>query len=304
MFGVVSQAHSRLLRICGKGLERGLKDMEYHTFLNAIMWTEKFWADRRAGKKLIRKRKCRKYSDFSYPGLRSRGDPYWLHLERMSEKQLAEEVIDCFLNSKEWSCHIDSPGSDKGDKFVRNLKNAVDALQNGYAAVAGSRIENVEFSVKSNQSRIDQIYHCLCAIDPDWPTVIRKVAASKLMHMALPSLFVMWDRGIIKSYRIPLMGDTPFYSAFLMLMQENIRHIRETNPKGTDVTNEELAKQINEECGCKNLTIPRLVDMANFAVSQEKSGIGKCIRCVETTNRALERVEWHDERFKPGLFRI
>ncbi|MBL7062539.1 MAG: hypothetical protein ISS54_07375 [Dehalococcoidia bacterium] len=274
--------------------------MDYESLLHGIAWTKSKWGP----PKLYRRRKCKKYIDFSYSGLRQRGDDYWLHLERMGEKELGEEVINCFLNIKEFNCHIDNPGTDKGDKLVQNLKNAVDALPDAYAALAGCTIENVDFRQKSIRSRIDQIYFCLCAIDPDFPTFVRKVPATKLMHMALPALFVMWDNDIIKSYDVPLMGDTPFYSAFLMLMQENIRHIRETNPKGTDMTSQELARQINKQCGYDSLAMPRLLDIANYAVSRKGSGIQKCSKCIEVTNRRLETVEWYDERFKPGLFRI
>ena len=106
--------------------------MDYEGLLHGIAWTKSKWGP----SKLYRRRKCKKYIDFSYSGLRQRGDDYWLHLQRMGEKELGEEVINCFLNIKEFNCHIDNPGTDKGDKLVQNLKNAVDALPDAYAALA------------------------------------------------------------------------------------------------------------------------------------------------------------------------
>ncbi len=42
----------------------------------------------------------------SYSGLRSRGDAYWRHLEHLGQKELNAEIIEGFLNTKGWNCHI------------------------------------------------------------------------------------------------------------------------------------------------------------------------------------------------------
>lgn len=271
--------------------------MDYEEFSKAIAWTIEYWACRKEKRQSSRKCECKKFSDFSYAALRERGDDYWLHLERMSEDDLDEEIINCFLNSPPWYCYLPDPGTVERRQVVGNLKKAVDQLRDAYAALIGFRIEDIDFQ-NSNMVIIDHIYFSFCTIDPE---AFRKVPASKLMHMALPSLFIMWDDDIIKSYRVPkLEGYLSSYTTFLMLMQENVRHIKETNPTGSSVTNEELFRQINKQCGEKDLPITRLLDIANYAISRNKERYQKCHRCIEATNSKLAVMQWYpDERFKP-----
>lgn len=270
--------------------------MEYDKFLAAILWTKA----ERGKRKLKREPGCQKYQDFSYVALRARGDNYWLHLEKMNKAELEEEIIDCFLNAKGWFCHLDSPGTPRGQRMVCNLKKAVDKLPDFYADLKDFRLEDMDFG-GDNLFLIDQVYSIFRQIKPKFGAV----PASKLMHMALPNLFMMWDDGIIKKYGVKKQVLLYFerrvwsYTAFLMLMQENIRHIKETNPRGSSVTNQELLRQINTQCGGKGLPITRLLDMANFAVSRKGSGIKKCSKCIEVTKRRLAALAWYCELAKP-----
>lgn len=281
--------------------------MEYQEFLDAIAWTKDKWKRR----KPTREPRCQKYACFNYSALRERGDDYWLHLEKMDEAKLGKEIIDCFLNTKKWACRLPSPDTDKGIDMVKNLRKAVDQIEEReyYAVLKGFRIEDINLQgccVHQGVEKpilyiIDSIYSIFRQVKPKFGAV----ATSKLMHMALPNLFIMWDDMIIKEYGVRKQVLPYFeravwsYTAFLILMQENIHHIKETNPGGSSLTNQVLFQQINQQCGEKGLSITRLLDIANYAVSREKNTYQKCHRCIEVTKHRLEALAWYVELAKP-----
>jgi hypothetical protein len=179
--------------------------MDYERFLQGIAWTKNDWGQRKPADKP----KCQKYSSFGYSALRQRGDDYWLHLEKMDRDTLGEEIINCFLNTKIWSVHLPRPNNPDRGKLLINLKRAVDKLPEYYASVQSLRIEEIDFkeiAVLEGIERpvtfvIDSIYAILRNVEYNFS----KVAASKLMHMALPNLFMMWDRAIINDgYHVPM----------------------------------------------------------------------------------------------------
>ncbi len=273
--------------------------MDYEKFSDAITWTQKYWEDRRRAKKGITKPECQKYPDCSYSALRKRSDDYWLHLERMSASELADEIITCFLNTRRWCCHIPKPGTPEGRAVVGNLESAVDQLSDYYGALDGFRIEDINFrgscTFKGQEAPIlgviDGIYSIFRTIKPQFG----RVPASKLMHMALPNLFVMWDREIIKSYGVPSdKYDSHSYAAFLVLMQENICHVIESHPYASTLAGQQVIQQIQAEHN--GLPIPRLLDMANNAVAyaKERAQDFMCRDCVDGVNcKFAEELKWY-----------
>jgi len=260
--------------------------MEYEKFIQCIKRTKGIYAKGTFRQEAI------------YEKLRERGDDYWLHLERKSEDELGKEVITGFLNK--WECRLDKPETERGKQLKCNLKKAVDQLPEYYAGLKGFRLENMQFG-KDNLFLIDCIYSIFRQIKPKFGAV----PASKLMHMALPSLFMMWDDGIIKEYGVKKQVLPYFerrvwsYTAFLVLMEENIHHIRKTNPSGPSVTYDELFGQINTQCEERDLPITRLLDMANYAISRERNTFQKCRKCVEVASQRLDTMEWYDKLAKP-----
>jgi len=272
--------------------------MDYEDFLRGIMWTKKQWAHDQQKRKIPTK--------FHYEALRGRGEDYWLHIERMDETKVGEEIITGFLNTAEWSCHLDKPSSDKGKEMVHQLKAAVDQLPSCYNALKGYKIEDVDFQGKTVVERKEvSILSVIATIYAKFreikfvkfrDTTLRfgPVPTSKLMHMALPNLFVMWDNAIFKKYRVPsdIFGEHS-YIAFLLLMQENIRHIKETHPVYSDQRNCDIVKRMNIRCGYENLPMTRLIDIANYAVGHLEEGAPdiKCHKCKKKTNQRLNKLE-------------
>ncbi|MBI2852249.1 MAG: hypothetical protein HYX84_03995 [Chloroflexi bacterium] len=268
--------------------------MNYEEFIEGINWTKQEWARMDRNRNLS--------EEFHYENLRKRGDEYWLHLERMTEDELAKETIDRFLNTPEWSCHLDKPSSPNGNEIVRNLKRAIDQLRQLYATLDGLNI--VDIDILSNFVVIGGIYTTFCDIKPRFGPV----PTSKLMHMALPNLFVMWDNAIISGYRVPAYpSDKPQYLPFLVLMQENARHIWNTRQAHSHEDLRDFVTRINKECGYEGLSLPRLLDIANYAVGHQDRK-APCEICCKKTNTRLQEIETTVSQhlgpdFKLGRFR-
>ena len=169
----------------------------------------------------------------------------------------------------------------------RDLKGTVDELPKYYAALTGTWIEEIDFQGRtevngkeeSNRFVMNYIYSRFLQIEDFGPTV-----ASKLMHMALPDLFVMWDDGVIQRYCIPKEKNLPgfrkgkmSYVAFLILMQENICHAIESHPGASGVEKRAIVQDI--QAAHNGLPLPRLLDMANFAVRDCEQTI--CLPCMK-----------------------
>ena len=284
--------------------------MDYDKFLAAIRWTRQEWEKRNP----TPASGYQKHTCCSYPALRERGDEYWLHLEKMNSVWLEEEIVDCFLNTSRWYCHLDPPHTLRRRSMVCNLKKAVDQLPEYYADLKGLRIEDFDTEgnvfLKGREKPVTFVIDSIYSIFRNVEFNFAKVAASKLMHMALPDILMMWDNDIIDGYNVPrqnLVGFTKrvrSYTAFLILMQENIRHIKETCPGGSHLTNHAFQRQINKGCGYEDLPITRLLDIANYAVAHPEKGAPpvKCDRCIQVTNSRLDKLAWSRQN-RVGRFR-
>ena len=284
--------------------------MQYEVFEAAAKWTQVQWNQRGNAS-----------HGPSYAELRVKGGDYWLHLENLDQDGLAAEVIQGFLNTPRWSCRLDAPTTCRGTEMVGNLHAALKQLPALSSSLQGIRIEDLVSVPELEPMLVDvtQIYTSFRGVKPRFGPV----PASKLMHMALPSLFMMWDDSIIKGYSVPKedlprIGRKWSYAAFLLLMSENISHIRETYPNGLDLTYQQLIERINKDCGYANLPITRLLDIANFAVGEpirEREDLrkgrtrpsrgapsAKCQRCLERTDSRMSRLVHYTRQFNLGLY--
>jgi hypothetical protein len=249
--------------------------MDYAELRQGIEYFERKWPPNRSS------------DDYTYEKLRQRDAQrhgYWLHLEGMSSEELAKDVVGGFLNH--WKCRIPTKDFKQWYDAGYNLKDAVDKLPEYYASLASFKIESVDFAqqitlkhaTKTIQDVVDSIYSIFLQIK----TKFGPVAASKLMHMALSDLFVMWDDGIIQHHCIPKQSfagvkqKARSYVGFLILMQENICHVIESYPRRSQLTRPEVVQEVR--AAHNNLPLPRLLDMANMAVRDCEQAI--CIACM------------------------
>jgi len=268
---------TRQVRLHGKKehIKGGLNTMDYAELGKGVKYFQGKWPPSQGNVK------------HKYAALRSKGDQYWLHLERLNEDQLMDEIIDGFLNTKAWNARIPTRDFKDWAEVKADLKEAVGQLPEYYAALGGFRMEDIDFQggttlkdgrAESNRSLINHIYSRFLQVKGFGPT-----AASKLMHMALPNLFVMCDRDIIQKYCIPVekllgvKGKPRSYIAFLILMQENTCHVIKSYPRASELAGPEVVQRI--QAGHSNLSLPRLLDMANMAVRDCEQAT--CIGCMK-----------------------
>lgn len=255
--------------------------MRYSEFMGGIQYFYEKWPSSRGN------------PEHKYSGLRARRDKYWLHLENLSESQIRNQILDGFLNTRAWGCRIPR-------KSVPDLKRTLDQLPEYYAALSSARIEDIDFqshvALKGSQVSaayvIDSIVSLFRQIKPKFGLV----PASKLMHMALPNFFVMLDKGIREKYHVPrhrLVGfDTPkwWYVAFLVLMQEQVWHVADTYAGASDIGRKVAIEEITKKHG--GMPIPRLLDMANMAVRDNKLPVCEiCMRKAKARWNELRQEE-------------
>ena len=216
----------------------------------------------------------------SYRRLRERGDEYWVHLEQLSENQIRDEIIG-FLN--DWLCRVDY-------QSAVSLKQNLKTTPSFYATLRDEAIERIEFNESkivekqrvSNSDIIKKIMNQFVKVRPKFGPV----AASKLMHMAVPRLFVMWDTGIRSRYGIPTYyaaNHPRHYLRFLKLMQVQIGHAIDSYVNAHGVKNQAAIQQIRKEDGFS--TLPRIVDKYNFAIRDRKLRI-----CAVCYNKWLQLI--------------
>jgi hypothetical protein len=81
--------------------------------------------------------------------------------------------------------------------------------------------ETADFDLLAND--IEGIYSQLRPL-------VGQTGASKIMHFKHPKLFVMWDTGIRRHYKIPNAASSQNYLDFLRLMRSTFGHLRWTQP--------------------------------------------------------------------------
>lgn len=216
--------------------------------------------------------------DKSYRKLRTRGDDFWLHLEMLDKQRIRSEVIG-FLNN--WLCRVDY-------RSIESLNEVLNKLPPLYAALKNESIESVEFykkrlvgnNLKSTSEIIEEIMQNFLNVKPKFGSV----AASKLMHMAIPKLFVMWDTGIKSKYHL-----SSYYSAsqarnyvkFLKLIQLQSLHAIKSYAQSKKVAIQTAIQHIMAKDD--NSTLARMIDKYNFALRDGK--VDLCLECYKNWQR-------------------
>lgn len=128
------------------------------------------------------------------------------------------------------------------DFDLNNFKKIVKNLKPYFKKFKGKTIESINFN--DYEKEIKHIFQELSRIKG-----IQYTGASKLMHLTIPEVFVMWDAYIRKAYGFK-KGNSEDYFNFLMKMQEEFKGIKKTKKKT-------LAKMIDEYNYVK-FTLPAL----------------------------------------------
>jgi hypothetical protein len=208
------------------------------------------------------------------PQTQKKGDYYWLHLEILDVRQIKSEVIG-FLN--DWLCRADYRSAD-------SLKEVLDKLPPLYATLRSYSLVTIEFnreifvnnSPKLASKVIEEIMNKFLSVKPKFGSV----PASKLMHMAIPELFVMWDTGIKSRYHLSsyyTANHAKQYVKFLELMHLQILHAIKSYQQSKNIEAQIAIQHIRAEDNYS--TLARMVDKYNFALRDGK--VGLCMECYK-----------------------
>jgi len=114
---------------------------------------------------------------------------------------------------------------------LNNFRKVVKTLKPYFNKFKGLSINNINFD--DYQKDIKHIFDTLSKIKG-----IQYTGASKLMHLTIPEVFVMWDGYIRKAYEFKV-GDSDDYFNFLKKMQREFKNVKKEK-------NQTLAKCIDE----------------------------------------------------------
>ena len=122
----------------------------------------------------------------------------WRNLDSLSLEEIENRVI-LFLNR--WACHLP-----KDSRLARRIRDIYRQSVPFLHALDGETIQDINFDqkkkVENNEYSNSKI---MLKIFQDFYFTgyhFRDVAASKVLHMVNPHLFVMWDTNICKAYSV------------------------------------------------------------------------------------------------------
>ena len=98
---------------------------------------------------------------------------------------------------------------------LNNFKETVKSLKPYFEKFKGESIESINFD--NYHQEINHIFNTLSKIKG-----IQYTGASKLMHLTIPEVFIMWDAYIRKEWEFK-KGDSEDYFNFLKLMQKEFK---------------------------------------------------------------------------------
>lgn len=170
----------------------------------------------------------------------------WKNLDRLPTEEVKRRVIG-FLNR--WHCRL--PVS---DKLAERIKETYRQMIPFLRALENETLENFEYEKKKevdgkeyfNREILTKVFESFCKMRPN----LGGVAASKLLSLISPYLFVMWDISICKAYGIrnpsePNMRDKQYVLEFIPLMKEKANSVIDSYMKAKKCSRKEAVEAIN-----------------------------------------------------------
>jgi hypothetical protein len=193
----------------------------------------------------------------------------WRNLHNLPTEDVKRRVIG-FLNN--WGCRL--PVS---DELANNIKEAYRKSIPFLKCLENETLEDFEFENKVNINEEEyinreillEVFMNFCKIGHNF----RGVAASKLLSLINPSLFVMWDTSICEAYGIrapsePYIRDKQYVPEFFPLMKEKANGVIDTYMKEKKCSRSEAIEAINSFRKWRPLA--KLLDEYNWVIySQE-----------------------------------
>lgn len=183
------------------------------------------------------------------------GNEEWILARKFVEKKNLYEVpteeikfrIIGFLN--DWHCRL--PVS---DELAKSIKEAYRKSMPFLSALNNETLENFDHEKKDSidgkehtkEEILHQIFESFCKVGYHF----RGVAASKVLSLINPHLFVMWDITICAKYEIrspsdPNVRDKQYVPDFISVMKKKANDVIDSYMKDKKCTREEAVKAIN-----------------------------------------------------------
>ena len=145
----------------------------------------------------------------------------WKNLHNLSTEDVKLRIIG-FLNS--WHCHL--PVSDKLAERIKEVYKKSILFLNALDSETLEDInleekKNIDGNEYTNQEIMYKVFTTFCATGHNF----RGVAASKVLSLINPNLFVIWDTSIADAYGLrgastPYVRDEQYVSKFIPKMKE------------------------------------------------------------------------------------
>ena len=187
----------------------------------------------------------------------------WKNLYNLSNNEVKRKIIG-FLNK--WHCRLA-----KTDELAERIKLAHEQMTHFLAALENETLEDFDFQKEkevegkrfSNEEILTNIFDCFSNIGYNF----KGVAASKLLSLINPNLFVMWDTPICQAYGIrsptePYYRDKMYVPDFFHLMKRKANDVIVSYINENKCSRKEAIKAINNLK--KGRPLAKLLDEYNW----------------------------------------
>lgn len=174
----------------------------------------------------------------------------WKNLHNLSTTKIIEKVIK-FLNN--WGCYLYTEYKNY-PKMAEKIKEAYRKSIPFLEALENETLEDLKFERKTsisgkeytNKEILHEVFTNFCQVGYKF----RGVAASKLLSLINPYLFVMWDISICRAYGIrapsePYIRDKQYVPEFVLLMKEKANSVIDSYMKDKKCSRKEAVEAIN-----------------------------------------------------------
>lgn len=181
----------------------------------------------------------------------------WKNLDKLPLQEIENRVI-LFLNR--WKCHLP-----KDRRLAERLKDIYRQSLPFLDALNGEAIQDFNFDQKRkvegkeyrNSETMLKVFQNFCSTGYHF----RDVAASKVLHMINPHLFVMWDTNICKAYGVK-KSPSGYVFEFIPLMKKKANEAVDSYMEDKKCGREKAVKALNEFRPLK--TLAKLLDEHNY----------------------------------------
>lgn len=137
----------------------------------------------------------------------------------LTTEQVKGEIISGFLNK--WGCRL---AKKNHDVLAEKLIEVTEHLKEDLQSLKSAKL--LDLDLEKSENAIKNCYQTMAGIGNNFS----HTAASKLLHMINPELFVMWDGPMRKGYKedYAITEDAAGYFEYMKKMQEGLQKVSQS----------------------------------------------------------------------------